>query len=101
MSIDGHRSHAEAILEDNPSLKPQKATILREAYARARKGASAQTGMLVSVFPEECPFTMQDIERFGWMPPDVAGTDPVGLAVAGIDSTDPGLGDPDPDGREG
>lgn len=76
VSINGHRAQAETILENNPSLKAQKAAILREAYARARKRASVQTGMLASVFPEESPFPARDVERFEWLPPDLPGSGP-------------------------
>jgi len=94
VSIEGHRSHAESILENVPSLKSQKAAILREAYARARKRAAGQTGMLQSVFPEECPFAARDVERSGWLPPELAGADPVSVAVAAVDLDEFGAGDP-------
>lgn len=44
-------------LLENPSLKPQIAETLPEAYRSARLGAAKETGMAASDFPPACPWT--------------------------------------------
>lgn len=55
-------------LEENPSLRPTLDAELRRAYADARKEAAAQTGLPAATFPEDCPFTLEEVTRDGWMP---------------------------------
>ncbi len=49
------------VLAENPGLKPRVAEAVERAYRRARSEAAAETGLKLSVFPAECPYTMQDL----------------------------------------
>ncbi|MCM0592235.1 MAG: DUF29 family protein [Gloeotrichia echinulata DEX184] len=41
---------------------------LNDSYQRARRQAAQQTGMLISVFPEECPYSLELILDEDWLP---------------------------------
>jgi hypothetical protein len=49
------------ILAESPGLKDYPAQILGEEYETARLKAADETGLAESEFPEECPFTVEDI----------------------------------------
>ena len=61
LSIKNSRYKTESVLKDNPSLKPQLKEILKEAYFAARLDAALETGLEEKVFPEECPWKLEDI----------------------------------------
>ena len=67
-TIARKRSHAASLLEDNPSLKPQRAELFAKAYRDARKEASAETGLPLSAFPAEPPFTLEDLLDEAYLP---------------------------------
>jgi hypothetical protein len=48
-------------LKRSPSLKAFPAEILAEEYVTARLHAAEETGLPEAVFPEECPFTIEQI----------------------------------------
>jgi hypothetical protein len=48
-------------LEDYPSLRPRVPTLLASAYPRARRLASAETGLPLATFPEACPWTVEQV----------------------------------------
>jgi hypothetical protein len=52
---------AQEVLEDNPSLKSKLQKSLERSYFRARYEASKQTGLELESFPQECPWTMEQI----------------------------------------
>ncbi|MEH2295034.1 DUF29 family protein [Nostoc sp.] len=41
---------------------------LEESYQRARHQAAKQTGMLISVFPEKCPYSLELVLDEDWLP---------------------------------
>jgi Domain of unknown function DUF29 len=49
------------LLEDSPSLRLELINIYNKAYERARKDASIETGLKLETFPEECPWTVEDL----------------------------------------
>lgn len=59
-SIIEHRQRIELEIEDSPSLRPYPSAIFPKSYARARKRASIQTGLLLATFPEVPPFTPEE-----------------------------------------
>lgn len=61
MLIVERRDRAQIRLRDNPSLKPRLDDILLDAYRLARVRASKQTGIDLSVFPVECPYTSSEV----------------------------------------
>jgi hypothetical protein len=66
-SITDARTQIELALEDNPSLKGYPAEQLEQSYQRARRQAAKQTGMLLAVFPEECPYSLESVLE-DWLP---------------------------------
>ncbi|MFO1430668.1 MAG: DUF29 domain-containing protein [Candidatus Competibacteraceae bacterium] len=61
LTIRNQREDLRELLEESPSLvhtlhDPER---LRRAYARAVSEASIETGIDESVFPHECPFTVE------------------------------------------
>ena len=60
-TIARERSNAVALLEDSPSLKPRRAELFARAYCEARKEAAAETGLPLSAFPVEPPFTLEEL----------------------------------------
>ena len=60
-SIELHRMHAAEALEDNPGLKSRVDEAVVRAYRAARLEAIRETGLSKKVFPETCPFTLDEI----------------------------------------
>jgi hypothetical protein len=60
-SIRNNRDEITQILLDSPSLKPYPQTVLEQAYAIARKNAASETGLPLTVFPEICPFSIEQV----------------------------------------
>ena len=59
-SNDG-RSQIRRKIEDSPSLKSYPEQILDKEYARARREAARQTGLDIRIFPESCPFSIEQV----------------------------------------
>lgn len=58
-TIEVQRLDARDVLADNPSLKPQLADLLAQAYQRARLAAARQTRLPLETFSQDCPFTLE------------------------------------------
>ena len=65
-SMDNGREEITWILKDSPSLKPQLQIFVDEMYASARRKASREIGLPLTAFPEECPFTLEQITGDYW-----------------------------------
>jgi hypothetical protein len=52
----------------NRSLAAKAEEIVQEAYRRARKGTAAETGLPLMVFPEDCPFTLDELRDEEYLP---------------------------------
>ncbi|MGB5733298.1 MAG: DUF29 domain-containing protein [Thiohalocapsa sp.] len=60
-SIDNARAEIAEILDDSPSLRPTLAVQLQKGYGLARKNAISETGLAPEVFPENCPYRLEQI----------------------------------------
>ena len=60
-SIDGHRKRVAKELESSPSYKSRIDEAVTDSYARARYDASKETRLPLKHFPENCPFTFDEI----------------------------------------
>jgi hypothetical protein len=60
-SILNARAEIADRLEDYPSLRPHVPTLLASAYPRARRLASAETGLPLATFPEACPWALDQV----------------------------------------
>ncbi|MEH2008290.1 DUF29 domain-containing protein [Nostoc sp.] len=67
-SITDSRTQIELAIEDSPSLKSYPTEQLEESYQRARCQAAKQTGMLISVFPQQCPYSLELVLDEDWLP---------------------------------
>jgi hypothetical protein len=53
----------ERLLRQSPSLKPFAAEALPEVYAEAVLRAIKETGLDRKAFPDECPYSLEEILR--------------------------------------
>jgi hypothetical protein len=69
-SINEAREDISDMIGDMPSLGGQRMTaeFLPVAYARAREDASIDSGLKIDVFPEQCPWTFEEIIRPDFLP---------------------------------
>ncbi|MBD2603928.1 DUF29 domain-containing protein [Scytonema hofmannii FACHB-248] len=49
------------LLAENPSLKPYLQEVLQKAYIKAIVLASGETNLPMKTFPQDCPYTVEDI----------------------------------------
>jgi hypothetical protein len=61
LSISAQRLELEDVIADNPGLKPRIPEAIARGYRKARLDAARETGILEESFPEECPYTWNDI----------------------------------------
>lgn len=66
LSIRNGREQILDLLEESPSLKPQMGFVLQKEYPRARENAADETGLPLATFPDECPFSVEQITGDWW-----------------------------------
>jgi hypothetical protein len=62
------RQRIADLIQDSPSLKSFPLSIALSAYTAARLAASKETGIDFTLFPEECPFSAEQILDFDFLP---------------------------------
>lgn len=67
-SIGEQRTFVAGIVEDSPSLRAFPREVLASSYERARRGAAEETGLSPSVFPLDCPWPIDRILAYDFMP---------------------------------
>lgn len=67
-SITDARTQIELTIKDSPSLKNYPIEQLAESYEKASRQATKQTGLLISVFPENCPYSLNLVLNEDWLP---------------------------------
>ncbi|PHJ66100.1 hypothetical protein VF14_16150 [Nostoc linckia z18] len=60
-TIREHRKRLKEALEESPSLKPYFDEVLRQCYDHARLLAADETELAVAIFPEQSPFTPEQV----------------------------------------
>jgi hypothetical protein len=65
-SIVNGRIQIDDLLENNPSLRPQIQSLIEKAYLKAKRYAGQETRLPVTLFPDQCPFTMEQIIGDWW-----------------------------------
>lgn len=60
-TIKTQRLDFEDVLSENPSVKSKMADIFTRAYRLARQHATDETGLSLSVFPVNCPWTYEQV----------------------------------------
>lgn len=67
-TIAEQRDQIAIVLRDSPSLRGCPRSVLTDAYARAVRMASIETGLPVSDFPPACPWAIERALEEGWLP---------------------------------
>lgn len=67
-TIDEQRHSLLDVLEDNPSLRSRPAEVFARAYAAARVQATKETGIAFALFPEQPPFTLEQVLDTSFLP---------------------------------
>ena len=65
--IDNFRLELDLLLESQV-LHNHLLSILEKDYAKARKLATQKSNLLPVTFPESCPYSLEQILDFGWLP---------------------------------
>ncbi|MBW4646381.1 MAG: DUF29 domain-containing protein [Goleter apudmare HA4340-LM2] len=59
-TIYEHRQRLHEAFVDSPSLKSYYVEVFDKCYQHARKEASIETGLPLSIYPQECPFSVDE-----------------------------------------
>lgn len=68
LTIEQHRHRVREDLQDSPSLKLFLQGVLTDCYQQAKKRASIETILSINAFPEESPFSIEQILDSGYLP---------------------------------
>ncbi|AFZ25004.1 protein of unknown function DUF29 [Cylindrospermum stagnale PCC 7417] len=60
-TITEQRICIEILLEDSPSLQPLLTEVFADCYQKARLKASDETGIKLNFFPNESPFSLEEV----------------------------------------
>ena len=61
LSIEEQRIELDDVLGDNPGLRPRIGEAIARGYRRARLEAARETGLDEERFPEQCPYSWDEI----------------------------------------
>ncbi|MFM6038528.1 MAG: DUF29 domain-containing protein [Sphaerospermopsis kisseleviana] len=64
-TITEQRICLEELLEDSPSLQPLFTELFADCYNKARLKASQETGIKLNLFPQESPFSLDEVMNSG------------------------------------
>jgi Domain of unknown function DUF29 len=67
-TIFEQRSRIAGLVEESPSLREFQRQEVFKSYHAARLSAAKETGIALGVFPEECPFTSEQVLDLGYFP---------------------------------
>ena len=70
ITITTCRDSIQDCLEDAPSLQQflKGAEWCQKYYRRARRDAAKETGKVLTTFPEECPYSLEQLVSSSWLP---------------------------------
>jgi len=66
LSIENARYQILNLLDESPSLKGEMSVFATKEYQRASRNAAGETGLALTTFPEQCPFTVEQITGDYW-----------------------------------
>ena len=72
LSIAEARHQAADLFEENPSLAARMDELIAHAYRSARYEAAKETEIALDVFPEQCPYSAEDVMTRDWSGPDTS-----------------------------
>ncbi len=67
-SIREHRKRVKRAFRNSPSLQPYLTKIFAECYQDGRELAADETGLPLETFPEQCPFTTEEVLNTHYLP---------------------------------
>ena len=67
-TIREQRRRIEKLCKESPSLRPHVPHLIPDAYVEAREKAVEETGLAETAFPEQCPFTPEQILAEDFLP---------------------------------
>ena len=67
-TITQQRLRIKGLLKESPSLKRYRGKVFLDQYLGARLEASKDTGIAFDLFPEECPFTIEEVLNVDFFP---------------------------------
>lgn len=67
-TIRDQRNKIHRLLDDSPSLRPFPADSYEREYPRARELAAEETTIFLELFPEKCPYTIEQILDPNFLP---------------------------------
>lgn len=70
LSIAESRMRVKKLLGENPSLAARIEEMISDAYETARYEAARETNIALDVFPEECPYSTDDVMTRDWAGPE-------------------------------
>ncbi len=65
------RAFIERSLEDSPSLHPELSRLAEEVYPWARRRAAKETRLALATFPEEAPWSLDQLQDDDFLPEGV------------------------------
>ncbi|MFB2979804.1 DUF29 domain-containing protein [Microseira sp. BLCC-F43] len=75
MTIRVQRRDTQELLDENPSLKPYLQETLQKIYEGGRDLATGETNLPRKTFPENCPYTLEEILNDSFYPGEPATDD--------------------------
>ena len=66
LSIHNGRDQIAWQIKDSPSLRPQLSAFIDDVYPSVRRNTAGETGLSQATFPEQCPFTVEQIISDYW-----------------------------------
>lgn len=67
-TVNEQRAQLETLLDQSPSLRRMVPDILAGTYAKARIQAAEETGLALGTFPEDCPYSVDQVLSLGYWP---------------------------------
>lgn len=74
-TIDEQRFQILGLLQESPSLKPYLPDAITEVYKYALKLASSESSLSKESFPQECPYSLEEILDADFFPGEQLETD--------------------------
>ncbi len=68
LTIKEQRFSLRDLFEMSPSLRQSLPVLLPKAWQDASSSAALETGLKESIFPEVCPWSVEDVLLDGWLP---------------------------------
>jgi hypothetical protein len=67
-TIDRESDVIEETEAESPSLRSQSVGLVRTIYPKARRDAAKETGLPLSSFPPDCPYSLDQVRDPDWLP---------------------------------